>query len=142
MKLNEILLVVGLSLFVAACSEPQPKISKLYHDKWNEKLSEMGIEKLKICFSFIRRDIAITSGSCIFRAGKYQFEADKKVVRIMAGTDMKKVDNQWRVFPPDNIEKRISLQDALQFLNKATETLVAEREQALVGREDNKSTWK
>jgi hypothetical protein len=120
MKSFKIFIAVVLSLFISACSEPHPKLSELYHEKWNEKLEKAEIDYLRICVTGARE-----SGlGCLFEFGPPQSGHSY----VMKGTFMTKEEGQWRVYVPDGIEDEIVFKDAFSHINEATRIVVTSRQ--------------
>jgi len=59
----------------------------------------------------------------------------------MTGTVIEKKDGQWIVHASDGIEKKVSFNNAISVLNKATQTLVTRMNQKEQLKKKRKATW-
>lgn len=141
MKSFKIIITVALSVLISACSEPQPKLSQAYHEKWAQELDKLNVDKLRICRSHVRYEATSTTLSCIINWGRYRFLFHHDGAGVMTGTVIEKSDGQWIVHASDGIEKKISFNDAIGVLNKATQTLVIRMNKEKQIKQRRKATW-
>lgn len=138
MKIIKVVCALGLGVFISACSEPQPRISKVYHEKWGDNLTELDIGHIRICTS-TGNVVAATSSwlSCAFAFERLYFKANPGVAKTMEGTIIIEEDGRWEIYLADDVQQEVSFSDAATFLDLATTAFIS----AKTEKTKIESTW-